>query len=265
MPPWLGVVSLLDMLRFAAEKFYKLSEELLRVGQPQNIPPLIGGKGTPMGEIRDLTKDLGLDSAHDQIMRIFQAGTDKNFAGSDIAALFADLHRRVHDDLKRKLVYCVESGRAEFCDPKWLAESPIASGFPTALKEIQAAGRCYAFGEGTGSAFHSMRALEVALGVLARRFGVDFHHPNWQPMIEEIESKIRDLSNAPKSPQRLEDEKFFGGLARHFMFLKNGWRNHVMHARDNYPDREARQIIDHVTDLLTEMTSQLREQEDEKK
>ncbi|MCU1331135.1 MAG: hypothetical protein JWM08_127 [Candidatus Angelobacter sp.] len=104
-----------------------------------------------------------------------------------------------------------------------------------------------------------MRALEVALGVLATRFGVDFENTNWHPVIEEIESKIRDISKQPKTDQRLEDEKFFGGLGRHFMFLKNGWRNHVMHVRENYTDREARQMLDHVTDLIMDMSLHLSE------
>jgi hypothetical protein len=253
-----GVVSLLDMLRFAAERFYKLSEELSRVSQDvAHLRPLVlGGAGTPLSDVKDLTLELGLDSAYDQILRIYATLPKEQ---GIIERLFADLHRRVHDDLKRKLVYCVEAERNKFCDPQWLVESPIFKKFPTAFKELQSAGRCYAFGEGPASAFHSMRALEIALGVLAARFNVDFQNTNWHPVIEEIESKIRDISKAPKSQQRLDDEKFFGGLGRHFMFLKNGWRNHVMHVRDNYTDREARQMLDHLTDLLMEMSQQLSE------
>jgi len=249
---WNGVVSLFDMLRFAAEKFYKLSEELGRASfKSTKMPPiLIGGPGTPVGEIKLLTLELGLNSANDQVTRILESVNED----VDIDSYFADLQRRIHDDLKRKMMYCVESDRTQFCDPQWLSTSVIASKFPTAFKELQSAGRSYAFGEGPASAFHSMRALEVGLGVIAARFGVGFDHANWHPIIEEIESKIRDISKAPKSQQRLDDEKFFGGLGRHFMFLKNGWRNHVMHIRENYTDREARQMLDHVTDLLTEMS-----------
>ena len=258
-----GVVSLLDMLRFAAERFYRLSEELSRVclsvedGSPKGT--LIGGEDTPMSEIGRLVLELGLPSSSDQMARWEHALTKESTTSADLVDIFSDLQRRIHDDLKRRVMYCVESDRTQFCDPKWLSVSTIASKFPTALKELQSAGRCYAFGEGPASAFHSMRALEIGLGVLATRFGVNFDHVNWHPVIEEIESKIRDISRAPKSQQRLDDEKFFGGLGRHFMFLKNGWRNHVMHVRENYTDREARQMLDHVTDVLTEMSAQLAE------
>jgi len=259
-----GLVSLLDMLRFAAERFYKLSEELSRACLPivnGKLPkPLIQGANVSMEEIGRLCLELGLQSACDQVKRWeYEVTRDEDLATVDLEILFADLQRRIHDDLKRRMMYCVESDRAPFCDPNWLATSAIASKFPTALKELQSAGRCYAFGEGPASAFHSMRALEVGLQVLATRFGVDFQHINWHPVIEEIESAIRDISKASKSQQRLDDEKFFGGLGRHFMFLKNGWRNHVMHVRENYTDREARQMLDHVTDLLTEMSLQLAE------
>jgi hypothetical protein len=247
------------MLRFAGEKFYKLSEELSRVVLDGNQPqPPLGSAGTPLGEIAKLVDELGLESSRDQVVRIHTTPNEK-LTTADLDGLFADLQRRIHDDLKRKILYCIESDRNQFCDPKWLSDSDIAPKFPTAFRELQSAGRLYAFGEGPASAFHSMRALEVALGVLATHFGVSFDHTNWHPVIEEIESKIRDISRAQKSQQRLDDEKFFGGLGRHFMFLKNGWRNHVMHVRESYTDREARQMLDHVTDLLTEMTKQLSE------
>jgi hypothetical protein len=251
-----GVVSLLDMLRFAAEKFYKLSEELSRITGVEGLPPLIGGEGTPMSETAKLVRELGLQSASDQMERILTPGT--NIKPDD---LFADLQRRVHDDLKRRVLYIVESDRTQFCEPKWMSGSEMSLKFPTAFRELQSAGRSYAFGEGPASAFHSMRALEVGLGVLASKFGIDFQHTNWQPAIEEIESKIRDIGkNQIKTQKIRDDEKFFGGLARHFIFLKDGWRNHVMHVRETYTDREARQMLDHVTDLLTDMSTQLAEQ-----
>jgi hypothetical protein len=248
------------MLQFAAYRFYSLSEELSRISSSvESHQSILLEEGMNMGEIEEQTLQLGLYSAHDQTKRIMQVTEKGSISPEILNSLFAELHRRVHDDLKRKLVYCVESDRNLFCDQKWLADTLLPDKFPTAFKELQAAGRCYAFGEGPASAFHSMRALEVALGVLAARFGVDFKNTNWHPVIEEIEGKIREISNAPKSQQRLDDEKFYGGLGRHFMFLKNGWRNHVMHVRENYTDREARQMLDHVTDLIMEMCHQLSE------
>ena len=258
--PLLGVVSLLDMLPFAADKLYRLSEDLSRI-IGEDRPSLIGGDQWVLGEIRDTLEKMGMLSARDQVIRIVEEGGHNRIVGREqFDALIAELHRRIHDDLKRKMMYCVESDRAAFCNSEWLSGSPIETKFPTAMRELRASARLYAFGEGPASAFHSMRALEVALNVLADKFGVDFQHTNWHPVIEGIESKIRDIGkNQTKTQQIRDDEKFFGGLGRHFMFLKNGWRNHVMHVRESYTDREARQMLDHVTDLLTDMSAQLSE------
>lgn len=260
--PLVGVVSLLDMLRFAADRFYRLSEEMTRMSADvdSRTPVIVSGEGSKFRDIEEVLTQLGLVSSLDQVARIMnesQAG--RLDSGEKFSDLLTDLHRRIHDDLARKVMYSVESDRSIFCDVSWLSASVIATKFPTAFRELQAAGRNYAYGESAASAFHSMRALEVGLGVLATRFNIDFQHTNWHPVIEGIESAIRDISKAPKSQQRLDDEKFFGGLGRHFMFLKNGWRNHVMHVRENYTDREARQMLDHVTDLLTDMSAQLAE------
>ncbi len=265
-----GVVSLLDMLRFYADKFVRLAREIqtlhtefqhelhsAEASEPVPVDLLPSGI-EHIHRLRDECSGALLTSAVDQVDRMLKS-LKKGTSARNFVGLMHELQNRIDDELTRKIIYYVESDRVTFCDPGWLVDSPIVASFPTAFKEIQSAGRCYAFGEAPASAFHSMRALEVALGALASHFGVDFQSTNWHPVIEKIESAIRDISKAQKSQQRLDDEKFFGGLGRHFMFLKNGWRNHVMHVREQYGDREARQMLDHVSDLITEMCPRLSE------
>lgn len=264
--PWSGcprIISWCDMLRFSAEKFYHLSEELSR---QRGVTSVLGVKSPAMQEIRDLCSQLGLESACDQMERLF---TDQIVFSEEaspeqrakrINELFGELHRRIYDELARKMCLCVPTERTKYCNPLWLLNTAVSSKFPTALKELRAAGRCYAFGESDASAFHSMRALEVALTSIARYFEIPCDSTNWHPIIEQLESKIRDISKLPKTPERLVDEKFFGGIARHFMFLKNAWRNHVMHVHGNYNDREAYQMLEHVEYLLTDMAPRLSEE-----
>jgi hypothetical protein len=206
-----GVVSLLGMLRFYAERFITLARSIETLHTEfrysmndaeanERIPEDVVPQGvTQIKLLRAECEAIALTSAADHVTRLLQALQDRA-TGREFVALMRELQNRIDDELGRKLIYCVETDRAEFCDPNWLLDSAIARNFPTAFKEIQSAGRCYAFGEAPASAFHSMRALEVALGTLAGYFHVDFQRTNWHPVIEAIESNIRDISNAPKTP-----------------------------------------------------------------
>jgi hypothetical protein len=86
-------------------------------------------------------------------------------------------------------------------------------------------------GEATGCVFHSLRALEPARGALAKELGASFLFDNWQTVIGDIESKVRDIEKQPKSPQKIEGETFFGAVSSHLYFAKNAWRNPVVQAR----------------------------------
>jgi hypothetical protein len=48
-----------------------------------------------------------------------------------------------------------------------------------------------------------------------------------------------------------EQQKFCSQAATHFMFLKEGWRNHVMHVRDvPYDEGRALSVFGHVREFM---------------
>jgi hypothetical protein len=104
-----------------------------------------------------------------------------------------------------------------------------------------------------------MRALESGLTALAKPFNVSSAHENWQNIIEQIESAVRALGNQTKSQQKIDDEKFFGAAVSHLYFVKNAWRNHVAHARDNYGDDEALRILQHSQEFIESLCPRLQE------
>jgi hypothetical protein len=53
------------------------------------------------------------------------------------------------------------------------------------------------------------------------------------------------------------DEPFFSEAATHFRFLKNGWRNHAMHARVKYTEEEADEIYRSVRALMRHLSERL--------
>jgi hypothetical protein len=114
-------------------------------------------------------------------------------------------------------------------------------------------------GEATGWVFHSMRALEPARGALAKEVGASFLFDNWQTVIGDIASKVRDIEKQPKSPQKIEGETFFGAVSSHLYFVKNVWRNLVVQARDTYSDIEILRVMDKTVQFIESLCPKLRE------
>jgi hypothetical protein len=130
--------------------------------------------------------------------------------------------------------------------------------FPSAVPEIIGACNCFALEQWAASVFHSTRVLEIALVALAKKFSVPHDAPEWHTIIERIEKAIREID--PKyGPTWKDDQKFFGEAARHLMFIKNAWRNHVMHVRDEYDDGKALSILQHTKELVIHLSQRLSE------
>jgi len=100
---------------------------------------------------------------------------------------------------------------------------------------------------------HLMRALEIGLNCLASWVGVD-SNGNWNKLLNEMESKLRQVSRKTHSP---EDEQFAAEAVIHFRAIKNAWRNHSMHAREKYDEERAVVIYDQARSFMRHLSTRL--------
>lgn len=132
--------------------------------------------------------------------------------------------------------------------------------WPIVLENLDDARFCYGFDQFTASVFHSMRAAEPILTSLARSLAnVDPSREQWQTLIERIESAIKEFDKLPKGPDRDKKQAAYSDIAMQFRYLKNAWRNHVMHSRGDYKERDAREIWWHVKRSLEKTIKELPE------
>lgn len=297
-PPWetappYGVVSLLAMLEFAAKDFVEISYRFgLVLGfmkrHSAGIDPALVKKGfedTMQNVFGDLLKNgsnLGLTVTTEQLLSFLKEHHEnapeemkqrnlenikrKEFiiAGQiDMAraAYHAEtLYSTMRAELSSISFKAIPKERTRYANSEWLKNSAIESKFPTSFKELDRAGTCYALGQPTASVFHSMRALEPALSALAKPFPhISTTYEYWQKIIEQIEAAVVALGQQPKSQQKIDDEKFFGSATSHLYFVKNAWRNHVMHARDSYSDDESVKILSHTLEFIESLCPRLQE------
>jgi len=169
-----------------------------------------------------------------------------------LSILLREVISDLKEELKEPLFLRIDARKREYFDqtvPPFGVFVDLR--FPDSVKDIRAASRCLALDEWTACVFHTTRALQPALYVLAEKVGgVVFKGPidlqNWKEIIDNILSKVNEhtakLENTPKSHARNSELRMYGELAIQLRHFKNAWRNDVAH-REHYDERDAEEIF----------------------
>lgn len=138
----------------------------------------------------------------------------------------------------------------------------VVNRFPIAANEIGEASQCLALERPTASAYHSIRALEVVLNVIAAELGVR-RGQNWQTAIDQIEKELRTRRESKDPTTKAwvgKWDRFYAGLAQHFHYLKTAQRNPRMHwSTETIDHRRARSLRQHTIELIEAASEHLRE------
>jgi hypothetical protein len=150
-------------------------------------------------------------------------------------------------ELSKGLVVHIPPDRKNYYEQDELFGSKVALAFPSCARDIQKAGDCYAVGQEDACVHHLMLVLERGLNALAAKMQVPYERVNWQRVINEIGTKLK---SSPPDPQRI----FFVEVNAQFGFLKDAYRNHSEHARDDpYDMDKALGILKHVQAFMQEL------------
>ena len=194
----------------------------------------------------DLTSTADLTSHIE--LQVQQNGN--NYTYADMLNHLDTLSFSFAAELRKNSYFRIAQENDKYFQKDDLFGSEVSNAFPSCVDEIRNAGNCYALEQHEATAFHSMKVLERVLGILAKKFGVDFSHTNWHNVIEQIEKQIRKMDSS-FGPDWKEQQKFYSQAAAQFMFFKDAWRNHVMHVRDvPYDEGRAFSIFDHVKQFM---------------
>lgn len=134
------------------------------------------------------------------------------------------------------------------------SESPfgaeVAAAFNSAELDMREAAKCLATERHTACVFHCMRVLEAGLvalaeDVLGRRPGQE----QWGNLIESVEKAIETVRKngipGVGKDEKNERLRFWSEVAKEFGYFKDGWRNHVAHARTFYDEHSALSVLNH--------------------
>jgi len=253
---------LLDMLKKYAFSFYEVISRLQRELYSASLTGSSSYKSTLYShqhkEILKLLKDVGAEC---EILALEHTSDlaahfescirekDEEYSNQELLKDLETLNFSFANELRRRFFFRIADDKQKYFQQDDLFGSKVSAAFPYCVAEIQNAGTCYALEQNEACVFHLMRVLERGLSVLAIKFSVPFQHDNWHNIIEQLESKIRKMDPTFGTDWK-EKQKFYSAAASQFMFLKDAWRNHVMHVRDVYDEGRAFSIFSHVKELM---------------
>jgi hypothetical protein len=147
----------------------------------------------------------------------------------DLNRLALELRGRVIDEATAREFFSLTPSEAEhYKNPpkKW---KPVIKRFPSALREVEEAWKCFAFARYTAAVFHSLQIVEVGLIELGNFIGVTDPLSGWTSVAQRLK-KIIDTKYQDRSEFEKRNGTFLEQTQGTVEALKNAWRNKISHA-----------------------------------
>ncbi|OGG52082.1 MAG: hypothetical protein A3F84_25875 [Candidatus Handelsmanbacteria bacterium RIFCSPLOWO2_12_FULL_64_10] len=182
--------------------------------------------------------------------------------GTRLKTRLEDFQTHLLIELQSPLFLMVSKERREFYEQNEPPFGEEAAGrFAAASTDTMAAARCIALEEWTACVFHLMRVLEYGLRAFATELSIPMaatlELESWKKVLDQIDAEIRKLEALPRSAEKAELTHAYSEMASHFRYFKDAWRNHVMHARSTYDERQALEIYQNVRSFMGEIADRL--------
>jgi hypothetical protein len=177
-----------------------------------------------------------------------------------ISEAIRNIGLRLQDEMTLRHVYVLDDRRSNYfsASAKMFGDE-LAVKFPSALYDIDEAGKCYSLDRPTASVFHLMRVMEIGIRALARCLDVpDPLKPaerNWAIVLKSISENGLDRL-WPKAADRMSgDGAFFESMRASLDSVRNPWRNATMHVESKYTSDEAEHIFVAVKGFMKKLAS----------
>jgi hypothetical protein len=207
---------------------------------------------------------LGLATTAATLRRMAQSRAGK-FTYGDVQQLEEELHGRLRDELEARICLMIETEKAKFFAEPHLFDTKdvkVSDHFPSAIYDIEEAGKCFALDRYTACVFHLMRVMEVGL----RALGASLNdptldpktNPTWGRILNRGDKELAKPAN-DRSPEWRTKADFFEGAHATLRAVSIAWRNPTMHLEKTYNEERALDIFNAVKGTMRHLATGLRE------
>lgn len=184
-------------------------------------------------------------------------------SGAELAILVRELCNGLMVELSGPWFLMIEADKRRYYEQKRPPfGEQVSKTFHQASNDIAAASRCYALDEWTACVFHLMRVLEHGLKNLSEKVGFApdaMRQENWKNIIDQIESKIREMEALPKNAEKSAKIQVLSEAATQFRYFKDAWRNHVAHSHASYDNHSGQRVWTHVKEFMEHLAAHVEE------
>jgi hypothetical protein len=258
-----GVVSLLDMLEFAARPYVELSHRfgiLLALVQGTEV---VRNRDNELAESLGIlfteTERLDLPVTREHLECLMEDMAKSNpqgvkiqrgkhpqieFVGFVLApetwrTHIEGIYRTLRAELGSLLLRVIPKEKARYCDPEWLRDNETLSKYPDMIDEFQRAGRCFSYGENTACIFHLMRVADFCFRKVATSLNISYDARSWQEVGHKITSNMEQKYQT-KTDDWKRKEPFYAEILTDIQGISRGHRNPSFHELEKkYEEREA--------------------------
>jgi len=171
----------------------------------------------------------------------------------------------------------VHQGRAVYVDnPTALFDESVQTAFPDAVEDMREAGNCLAADCDTAAVFHLMRVVEWGLRAFCVHLGfthlkrksrkpgkvqyVPAAFSEWEHILNELSDRVeKKLSRIRRGETKQAHQRYYHPLLEEVLSLRDGWRNHTMHARQSYNGKEAEVVLQHVQQFMSKLSERVKQ------
>ncbi|MEA2978089.1 MAG: hypothetical protein QOF19_3609 [Alphaproteobacteria bacterium] len=188
---------------------------------------------------------------------------NKNYTPGNISNRLVQLNVTLRRELSLMKSFCVEPAKESFFATAGSSfGDDFEKKFPSAIYELDEAGKCLALSRGTACVFHMMRMMEIGIRAVARCLSIpDPLKPaerNWGAILRTIKDARDGKSTAKnwKGKDKEDFEDFYASLDA----VRVAWRNPTMHVENKYTDDEAEHVFVAVRGFMKKLSSRADEE-----
>jgi hypothetical protein len=273
-----GVVSLYDVLRFAAHSFWKSAEILTELRESPELyrsPSRAKDMAEALAGLTNNLHALGLPVSVKEIQKFnrwmnefvkellaiepLEKQKEAFLKTRDmVSTKLEQLGSVIQSELEDRVFVHIPSDQAKYFGRGAAFGEAVNDRFPSTAFDINEAGNCIAFGRPTACVFHLMRVLEVGLKAFSFRWGIPYA-PSWESYLKQI-NKLLAMDWKDKPDDFKQNEVFIRGVAGDILTIKHSWRNPTIHSVSSvYTPEEASKIFDTTMSLMSALAAHLKE------
>lgn len=180
----------------------------------------------------------------------------KKLTYGSLGRMYKDINSRLHDELSLVQIFVMDGSKAKYFEPGTPLFGPEAADkFPLAIPDMEDAGKCLAFGQGTATVYHLMRVMEYGLRAIGAMLEIPYA-PSWESYLIQIRKKAEE-KRAAKTIDWKGLEPFFLLVEGDLTAVKLVWRNPTMHIQRRYSVQEAEEIFSAVRSFMMRIAPQV--------